>query len=101
MSFPRDGTSAFWMSELDCLRAQQIAEARGDRVTAIYHSHVGAGAYFSELDQAYAQQEGFPFPAADHLVIAVLDGRVSEVAAFQRDPASGAFRGRAVSPCLP
>ena len=36
------------MNELDYMQAQEHAEGKGDAVTAVYHSHVGAGVYFSE-----------------------------------------------------
>jgi proteasome lid subunit RPN8/RPN11 len=50
---PRDGREAFVMNEHDYASAEKFAEARGERVTAVYHSHVGAGAYLSETDLDY------------------------------------------------
>jgi proteasome lid subunit RPN8/RPN11 len=94
-SHPRDGTRAFYMNELDYLRVSEEAAPRGRVVTAVYHSHVGAGAYFSELDQEFARQPLFPFPDADHIVLAVFDRRVSELGLFRSDPAGG-FTGRSV-----
>ena len=90
---PRTGTEAFLMNEADYLRAQQEAEAVGDRVTAVYHSHVGAGVYFSELDQAFVDSPFFPFPQASHIVLSVWDHRVSGAGIFERDGVSGAFVG--------
>lgn len=89
--WPRDGKAGFHMAETDYLRVAREAEARGRRVTGVYHSHVGASAYFSELDQEYALQEGFPFPEAEHLVVGLVEGRVREVAAFRRS--AGGARG--------
>lgn len=94
-TYPRDGTRAFYMNELDYLRVSSEAAERGALVTAVYHSHVGAGAYFSELDQEFARQPLFPFPDADHIVLAVFDRRVSELGLFRRDPRGG-FHGRSV-----
>ncbi|HXV35838.1 MAG TPA: M67 family metallopeptidase [Myxococcota bacterium] len=94
--FPRDGTQAFYMNPLDYLIAQDEAEARGERVTAVYHSHVGAGAYLSGMDLAYAESENFPFPDADHIVVALLDRRVDSVAYFRKDRARRSFVGRTV-----
>lgn len=88
---PRDGRQAFHMNERDTLDAIQQARAAGHEITAVYHSHPGLGAYFSELDQAHAAQELFPFPDADHIVVSIRDGRV-EAALFQRGPAG--FVGR-------
>jgi len=93
-AYPRDGRQAFHMNEADTLRVIEDAEAKGLIVTGIYHSHADAGAYFSELDQANAQSPGFPFPAAQHIVISVVEGRIAEAALFRRiDPAPG-FEGR-------
>lgn len=97
-SWPRDGTKAFHMNEIDYLRVRDQAEAAGRRVTGVYHSHVDAAAYFSELDQAYVRQPLFPFPDASHIVLSLLEGRVREVALFRLEPTSGRFEGRAVVP---
>ena len=62
LTHPRDGRAAFWMNESDYLHAQALAEAAGEEVTAVYHSHVDVGAYLSELDLEYAEHALFPFP---------------------------------------
>lgn len=92
---PRDGTRAFYMNELDYLRVSEEAASRGRRITAVYHSHVGAGAYLSELDQEFANQPLFPFPEADQIVLAVYDRRVTGLGLFRRDP-DRVFIGRSV-----
>ena len=91
-TYPRDGTQGFYMNEQDYLRADDEASARGERVTCVYHSHVECGAYFSEMDQDFALQELFPFPDADHLVVAVIGGKVVEQALFRREPGVGRLR---------
>jgi proteasome lid subunit RPN8/RPN11 len=96
-SYPRDGTRAFHMSEIDYARIQQYAEERGGRVTGVYHSHVEAGAYFSEMDQQFVLQPLFPFPDAEHFVLAVADRKVREVAAFRWLPDQERFIGRPVA----
>jgi len=90
--YPRDGREAFYMSEIDYLKAQRDAEARGERVTAVYHSHVDAGAWFSQADQAGAEVALFPFPEAAHIVVSIWDGKLAEAGIFQRT-ATG-FEGR-------
>src|SRR5215470_8103344 len=40
--FPRDGRSAYYMSMRDVIEISREAERIGERVTAVYHSHVGA-----------------------------------------------------------
>jgi proteasome lid subunit RPN8/RPN11 len=91
---PRDGTTAYYMSPKDVLRVQRAADEAGEVVTAVYHSHVGAGPYLSEVDLEYAEQELFPFPQADHIVVPVFERTAREVGLFRRGP--GGFRGHPV-----
>ncbi len=77
VEYPRDGSEAFYRNSLDYMMAHEEAEARGAQVTAVYHSHVGVGAYLSGMDLAYAVSAGFPFPKADHIVVAVFDRKVA------------------------
>ncbi len=95
-SHPRDGRAAYFMNLADLLQAREDAESQGQQVTAVYHSHVATGAYFSEMDQEYAEHPLFPFPEAAHIVVAVGDEKVSRVGIFQRDLETGSFNGRAV-----
>ena len=83
-TYPRDGHAAFYMSPHDYLKALEEAEAAGLSVTAVYHSHVGADAYLSEMDLEYVAQPLFPFPDADQIVVQVYDRRVGRVAVFRR-----------------
>jgi proteasome lid subunit RPN8/RPN11 len=95
-SYPRDGREAYYMSETDYLRALEDAETRGESVTAVYHSHVAAGVYLSEMDQDFANHELFPFPSAAQIVLAVGANAVDRVLGagiFERD-AAGHFKGR-------
>ena len=94
--YPRDGSEAFYMNSLDYLTAHEEAEARGVQVTAVYHSHVGVGAYLSGIDLAYAVSADFPFPDADHIVVAVFDCEVDSVAYFRKDGEDRSFLGRTV-----
>jgi adenylyltransferase/sulfurtransferase len=74
--FRGDNRTAYYMSEGDVVAAIREQEERGTAVTAVYHSHVGAGAYLSESDLSYARHPLFPFPCADHIVLSVLPDRV-------------------------
>ncbi len=98
LTYPRDGRRAFHMNELDYQKVQREADAQGALVTAVYHSHVDAGLYFSESDQAFATQPGFPFPRAWHIVISVFDRRVRECAVFMRADGAETFEGRMLEP---
>jgi sulfur-carrier protein adenylyltransferase/sulfurtransferase len=99
--YPRSGDTAFHMNEGDVLRVAEAAEGRRWLVTGVYHSHTEAGAYFSELDQDFARQPGFPFPLAQHVVISVLDGLVGESAVFRRVDEPPGFEGRVLLPSAP
>lgn len=83
-TYPRDGKAAFYMSDYDVLRVRREAEVSGREVTAVYHSHVGAGAYLSEMDLEYAEHALFPFPEADQIVLPVYDKSVREPGVFRR-----------------
>lgn len=95
-AYPRSGQEAYYMSELDYLAAQRDSKLRAEVVTAVYHSHVGAGAYFSELDQEFAEHALFPFPGVAQIVMAVWDRRVAQVGLFERDSQAGELVGRMV-----
>ena len=94
--YPRDGKKAFYMNESDYLKAMEDAESRGETVNAVYHSHVGAGSYFSAMDQEFASHKLFPFPDVAHVVISVWDEQVNQLGVFERDDASGQFTGRSL-----
>ena len=87
-TYPRDARVGYYMAEPEYLRAQIDAEARGESVTGVYHSHVNAGAYLSAEDLAYAQNPLFPFPGAFQMVLGILVGRIQEVAYFSVDSAT-------------
>lgn len=84
------------MSEVDYLEVVRQAESAGRFVTGIYHSHVDAEAYFSELDQDFASQPLFPFPGAVHFVVSIVEREIRGVGAFRRLSGQGGFEGRAV-----
>lgn len=82
--YPRDGKTAYYMSTKDVLRVQRETEAAGEVITAVYHSHVGAHPYLSDVDLEYAEHALFPFPAADHIVVQVMEQSARGVGLFRR-----------------
>jgi len=100
IAYPRDGRHAFLMNGLDYMRVIDETHARGEIVTAVYHSHVNAGAYLSEMDREYAESELFPFPGADQVVVSVVDSKVDSVAFFRRDAKNATFIGHTIVPTL-
>jgi hypothetical protein len=48
------------------------------------------------MDLAYAASATFPFPDADHIVVAVFDRKVDSVAFFRQEGECQSFVGRTV-----
>ena len=86
VSFPRDSRTAYFIDPRDLLRIQKEAREKGCEIRVIYHSHVEAGAYFSEEDQRTALSEGQPaYPGVSYLVVSVQGGKVGETSLFAWD----------------
>jgi proteasome lid subunit RPN8/RPN11 len=87
----RDARTAYYIDPKDLLRIGDL-ERQGFGVAVIYHSHVDAGAYFSDTDRRQAVVGGEPaYPGAIYVVTSVRGGRVDAVAAFRWDAASRDF----------
>jgi proteasome lid subunit RPN8/RPN11 len=88
---PRDARTAYYIDPTDLLRIGRL-EGEGFEVAVIYHSHVDAGAYFSETDRRQALLGGEPaYPRAVYVVASVVARRVEVVAAFGWDPGQREF----------
>jgi proteasome lid subunit RPN8/RPN11 len=88
---PRDARTAYYIDPADLLRIGRL-EGEGFTVSVIYHSHIDAGAYFSETDRKNAMLGGEPsYPQTTYVVTSVRDGRVDGMAAFRWDPAQRDF----------
>jgi proteasome lid subunit RPN8/RPN11 len=88
---PRDARTAYYIDPKDLLRIGDL-ERQGFAVVVIYHSHVDAGAYFSETDRRQALVGGEPaYPSAVYVVTSVIGGTVDAVAAFRWDGARDDF----------
>jgi proteasome lid subunit RPN8/RPN11 len=82
---PRTARTAYHIDPQDLLRIGRL-ESEGFGVAVIYHSHVDAGAYFSETDRRQALMGGEPaYPGTTYLVTSVVNGRVEVTTAFQWD----------------
>jgi len=83
---PRTARTAYHIDPQDLLRIGRL-ESEGFGVAVIYHSHVDAGAYFSETDRRQALIGDDPaYPGTTYLVTAVIAGRVETTSAFRWDP---------------
>jgi proteasome lid subunit RPN8/RPN11 len=82
---PRDSRTAYFIDPRDLLTIGR-REGQGYRVAVIYHSHIDTGAYFSATDRQNALIEGEPaYPAAVYVVLAAVERRVVDAAAFVWD----------------
>jgi [CysO sulfur-carrier protein]-S-L-cysteine hydrolase len=91
--YPRDARTAYYIDPADLLRIGRL-EGEGFSVAVIYHSHVDAGAYFSETDRRNAMLGDEPcYPGATYVVTSVMHGRVDAMAAFRWDPEQRTFAG--------
>ena len=89
--YPRDARTAYYIDPTDLLRIGRL-EGDGFTVAVIYHSHIDAGAYFSETDRRNALFGGEPsYPDATYVVTSVMGGRVGAMAAFRWDAAQREF----------
>jgi [CysO sulfur-carrier protein]-S-L-cysteine hydrolase len=80
---PRDARTAYYIDPKDLLRIGDL-ERDGFGVAVIYHSHIDAGAYFSETDRRQALVGGEPaYPQAVYVVASVVAGALDEMKAFQ------------------
>lgn len=93
-----DATRAFWIDEQELLHALRNAESSGERLLAVYHSHVDTAAYLSHTDVSGALgPDGRPlYPGSAQLVVSVDDSGVGEAALFEWDADARVFRGRSV-----
>jgi proteasome lid subunit RPN8/RPN11 len=83
--YPRDARSAYHIADQDRLAMVRL-EQQGFAPVVIYHSHVDAGAYFSETDKRQALIADEPiYPDAIYVVLSVVRGRVKAMGAFRWD----------------
>ncbi|WP_044185924.1 Mov34/MPN/PAD-1 family protein [Hyalangium minutum] len=94
--FPRTSRTAYLFEPRDWLALLKEADARGESVECVFHSHVNGIADFSTEDRAQALASGQPLlPGVSYLVVAVVAGRASEARLFRW--VEGEFRDRPVT----
>ncbi len=98
--YPRNAHQAFYIDPKEWFFIREQAEKQGERVTAVYHSHVGVGAYLSAEDLEHAESAMFPFENADQIVIAVANRKVDALALFRWDTARHLFVGHRVDSAI-
>jgi [CysO sulfur-carrier protein]-S-L-cysteine hydrolase len=93
--FPRTSRTAYLFEPRDWLALHLEAEARGEQITCVFHSHVNGIADFSAEDRAQALAAGQPLlPDVSYLVVAVVAGQASGARLFRW--VEGEFRDRPV-----
>ena len=97
VSFPRTSQTAYFIDPRELLRIQRTAREKKCEMRVIYHSHVDAGAYFSEEDQRIALSDGEPaYPGVSYVVVSVQKGKAVDAALFYWSGKQKAFERRAL-----
>lgn len=93
-----DARRGFWIDAQELESALREAEGRGERLHAVYHSHIDTEAYLSHTDLLAATGPGGSpvWPGVAQLVISVRDGAVRGAALFEWDTSTARFLGRVV-----
>lgn len=82
-TYPRTNKTAYLFEPLKFSQLLEAAEAAGETLDLIFHSHCDVGAYFSAEDSAMAAPEGLPlYPHTSYLVVAVDKGAVTASKVF-------------------
>jgi len=92
VNFPRTAETAYFIDPKDLLRIQKEARGKECEMRVIYHSHVNAGAYFSDEDRRIALSEGEPaYPGVSYVVVSVRNGKSESVSLFKWNEAKKDF----------
>lgn len=99
-AFPRTAKDAYFIDPADLLAAQKSGRANQEVLRVIYHSHVDAGAYFSDEDEKMALEDGQPvYPETLYLVVAVSKGKSGESRLYGWNPQERKFQERPIEIC--
>lgn len=91
--FPRTSRNGYWVDPSELLKIQKEMRSAKEEIKIIYHSHIDAGAYFSEEDQRMAQSEGEPaYPKVTYLVLSVMKGIPGEFCFYQWNPSLKSYQ---------
>lgn len=85
-NFPRTAQTAYFIDPRELLEIEKECRKNRESIRMIYHSHVNAGAYFSEEDKRIAALEGTPsYPGVDYLVVSVIENKAKDQQVFSWD----------------
>jgi len=93
-----DARRAFWIDEQELLHALRGAEQRGERLVAIYHSHVDTAAYlsFTDLEGALGPDGRPLYDGTAQLIVSIQESGALGAALFEWDASAQQYRGRGV-----
>jgi proteasome lid subunit RPN8/RPN11 len=81
--FPRTSRTAYLFEPREWLLLNEQADAQGEQVACVFHSHVNGIADFSAEDRAQAAPAGLPvLPGVSYLVVAIEAGRATHARLF-------------------
>lgn len=90
---PRTAQTAYAMDPLKVERAIDNAEAAGQSLVAIFHSHPDYPAYFSDTDKRAAMPFGMPsYPQTWQFVLSVFQGKLVDIKGFYWNDAAEAWQ---------
>jgi [CysO sulfur-carrier protein]-S-L-cysteine hydrolase len=82
--YPHTSRTAYLFEPREWLALLKEADARGEQIACVFHSHVNGIAHFSAEDRAQAAPAGLPvLPGTSYLVVAVVAGRATESRLFR------------------
>ncbi len=91
-NFPRTSGAAYFIEPKELLSIQKESRLAKEEIRVIYHSHIDAGAYFSEEDARVAAPNGEPaYPNVHYLVVSVTKGKVADSKIFHWDGVKKGF----------
>jgi [CysO sulfur-carrier protein]-S-L-cysteine hydrolase len=95
--FARTARTAYLMDPRKQLAALEHAEAAGERLAAVYHSHADVGSYFSDEDRAQALSAGGEplLPGVEYLVLSIRAAGCDAIKSFRFE--GGGWLERAIA----
>jgi proteasome lid subunit RPN8/RPN11 len=93
--FPHTSRTAYLFEPREWLALNEEADARGEQVACVFHSHANGIAAFSAEDRAQAAPAGLPvLPGVSYLVVGISEGHATDARLFWWS--QGDFRDRPV-----
>lgn len=83
LHYPRTSKTAYFIDPKQLFQIQKEMRSTSEHIAVIYHSHINAGAYFSEEDHRLAVLNDEPlYPNVKYLIFSLIKGKVKENALY-------------------